>query len=117
MNEKRNFFWQSVTGSVEDDEDYIHAALREAQEETGLSAQNVEKIILSSFEFNFKDSWSDKEVTEKVYFIKCKHKWDVVIDPNEHSEFRWVEESKIHRDSVHFESNFKALTLAKEVPC
>jgi len=116
MNERRKFFWQNVTGSVDDGEDFEAAALREAVEETKLTPDNIERIIPTTIEYKFTDQWQ-KNVTEKVFFIQCKNIWDVVLDPSEHVSFKWVDQNEIKKDSVHFESNYQALVKAIEYEC
>ena len=111
VNERRGLFWQNVTGGVEKDEDYIDAAVREAQEETKLKFKNIHKIYDTGIRFKFIDRW-EKEVTEKVFVIHCKEKWDVKIDDSEHCEFKWVEEKDINKESVEYASNVVALESA-----
>ena len=113
MNERRKFLWQNVTGKVDKDEKYSHAAIREAIEETGLKNKNIKAIYKSGMMYSFVDQW-DKSVKEKIFFIECHDKWDVVLDPSEHCDFKWVDEEDINRDSVHFDSNYRALMAAKE---
>ncbi len=116
-NERREFFWQNVTGSVEADEEFIQAALREAQEETGVAAKNIRSIMASDLTFNFPDRWSEKICEEKTFFIQCKDKWEVTIDESEHSEFKWVKAAEIVKNTVKFESNFIALEKAIKIKC
>lgn len=108
MNKKRDFFWQNVTGSVDEGEDFKSAALREAIEETGLSSDNIQQLRSSELEFTFVDQW-EKSVLEKVFYLEAKTSWSVQIDPSEHCDFKWVEQSQIQRNSVYYESNFTAL--------
>lgn len=114
LNKKRGFFWQSVTGGVDEGEDFVQAALREAQEETQITTKNIKNIIETNYEFEFVDQYKN-EVIEKVFIIEAKLIWDVVIDPSEHDEFKWVPESQITQESVKFESNYKALKIAMEI--
>lgn len=113
MNKRRNYFWQNVTGSVEENETFFDAALREAMEETGLSKDNIEKTIPLDLSFEFTDQW-DNQVLEKVFLILCKRDWDIKLDPTEHDEFRWIDARAINRTSVHYETNYNALLLARE---
>ena len=116
MNERRGSHWQSVTGGVEDNEEFHQAAIREAQEETALPINHIQNLIETNYKFEFHDQWGN-DVIEKVFLIHCMQKWDVQIDPNEHVDFKWVSEKEITIDSVHFESNFKALQIAMELKC
>ncbi|MBD65342.1 MAG: hypothetical protein CME62_09045 [Halobacteriovoraceae bacterium] len=113
MNERRMYLWQNVTGSVDEGEKYSKAALREAKEETGIKKKNIKNLIKSSMKFTFTDQYK-KDITEKIFFLEAYEKWDVKIDPKEHCDFKWVDENDINRDSVHFDSNYKALVGALE---
>lgn len=108
MNEKRNGFWQNVTGSVDESESFENAAVREAIEETGLRREDILSVGMLNQQFEFHDQWNC-DVIEKVFKIKVSKKWPVKIDPQEHQEYKWVNEDDIKRESVHFESNYKAL--------
>lgn len=114
MNERRKFLWQNVTGSVDKGEKYHEAAVREAVEETGIKAKNIKDVYKSGMKFMFCDQYK-KNVTEKIFFMQAYKKWDVQIDPKEHCDFKWVDEDDINRDSVHFDSNYKALLGAIEI--
>ena len=111
VNEKRGLFWQNVTGGVEKEEKYLDAALREAQEETGLKFKNIYQIFKTGIVFKFRDRWG-KDVTEKVFIIHCKKRWEVEIDEDEHCEYKWVEEQELNKESVEYASNVVALESA-----
>lgn len=111
MNEQRGFFWQNITGGVEAGEDFRSAAIREAQEETGITTENIKKITPSSLEFHFIDQWKN-EVTEKVFFVEATGPWEIKLDPKEHCEFSWVTQEQIKESSVHYPSNYKCLMEA-----
>ena len=112
-NNRRGNFWQNVTGGVDEGESFKDAALREAMEETAIDKENIADLRSIEFTFNFHDQWGN-DVHEEVFLIRCKSKFDVIIDPSEHEEFKWVKESELNRDSVKFESNWKALQKAME---
>lgn len=111
MNERRGFFWQNVTGGVEKNENFEEAAIRESREETNIENENIESLISLDLEFSFVDQWKNK-VVEKVFALKCKNEWEVVIDPDEHCEFKWVPENQITKASVHYETNYTSLKKA-----
>lgn len=111
VNQSRGLFWQNVTGSVEREESYLRAAIRESVEETGITEDNILLIRKLSLEFKFTDRWQ-KSVLEKVFAIEALHSWDVVIDPKEHLDFRWVKESEITPEVVYFKSNYDAIMEA-----
>lgn len=111
MNAKRNSYWQNVTGSVEDDESFQEAAMRESQEETGIEDKNILTFSELEISFNFIDQWKN-DVLEKVYLLECKNKWDVSIDPNEHQQFKWITLNELNSNIVHYSSNFEAIKCA-----
>ncbi len=116
MNERRGGHWQSVTGGVDENESFAQAAIRESKEETNILDENILKLHPTQFEFEFHDQWKN-DVIEKVFLLQAKNKFTVTLDPTEHSEFKWVEQNNINSQSVHFDSNFKALTLALDLKC
>ncbi len=114
MNERRQFLWQNVTGSVEKDESFQEGALREAIEETALQNSNINNITPLQLIFEFQDQW-EKEVVEEVFAIEVEKKWEVILDPSEHCDFKWVSENEMNRESVHFSSNFLAIESARRI--
>ncbi len=88
-------FWQSVTGSLEWDENPMQAAIRELQEETG-----IEGLVLQDCEFaqNFEiyEIWRDRyepgvtENKEHVFLLMLPEKVDIQMDQREHEEFMWL---------------------------
>jgi len=114
-NKKRGQFWQNVTGSVEKDEKFEHAAIREAIEESQLDENNIIEMF-ELFEYSFKKS-NNKKVIERVFCILCKDKWDVIIDPKEHEDFFWETDFKKCLEMIKFESNQKAVTEVKNILC
>lgn len=111
VNQRRGLFWQNVTGGVDKDEKYLDAAVREAQEETGLKLKNIHEIIDTGIIFRFHDRWG-KDVKERVFVIHCKKSWDIIIDPSEHCDYKWVEERQLDKNSVEYASNVVALEAA-----
>jgi 8-oxo-dGTP pyrophosphatase MutT (NUDIX family) len=114
VNEHRGLFWQNSTGSVDDGEEYLDAAQREAIEETKLSVENIELISEAGIGFTFKDRWGFN-AHEKTFFIKCKRHWEVVLDPSEHVEFKWVPEQDFSRDLLKYSSNSESVLKCMEV--
>ena len=81
---EREGFWQPVTGGVEEGETRIDALKREVTEETGI--KDILGIIEGIHYFEFSDPYLNKEY---VYGVEVSADEKVVIDENEHSEFRW----------------------------
>lgn len=88
-------FWQSVTGSLEWDEQPKEAAIREVREETGLSAEGLVDCEFSQ-EFEIYSIWRERYAPgiihnlEHVFLLPVEQCTDIKFNPREHSEFRWV---------------------------
>ena len=90
-----NDFWQSVTGSLEWDENPQQAAIRELQEETGISEQELYDCQYSqNFEIYSisRDRYAPgvTENQEHVFSLELTDKVDIQLDPREHEEYIWL---------------------------
>ncbi len=90
----REGYWQSVTGSLEQDEDTDSAAARELLEETGLYATPTpagESRVFEIFEH-----WRDRYgpgVThnrEHEFRLRLPGTVPIIVNPREHRSFEWV---------------------------
>jgi dATP pyrophosphohydrolase len=90
-------FWQSVTGSQEDDEALLETALREVREETGIEAGSGEVIdwkhtnryeIFAEWRFRYAPGVTHN--TEHVYSLCVSEAGPVRIAPDEHLGYRWL---------------------------
>ena len=111
-NRDRGSFWQNVTGSVDTDEDFLEAAIRELCEETGLESQNArEHIVALNTEFFFTDR-KERNVHEKVYYY-FGPQWEVTMS-DEHVDYKWMNASEVTIGFFKYHSNFQALEKSLE---
>ena len=114
-------FWQSVTGSLEQDESPIQTAKREVLEETGIICENFllqdwnlshEYEIFSHWQYRYAPGV--KYNTEHIFGLELPKKMPVTLSPNEHIDFKWVslEEAK---KTVFSWTNVKALEKLYEI--
>ena len=89
-------FWQSVTGSLKNDESHADAAARELQEETGLIEEGELSYSDVSRQFVIDPRWRDRfapGVVENVEFewrYRLRAVSEIKLDKEEHSECRWL---------------------------
>jgi len=107
---QRGQFWQPVTGSVDDGESTEAAALREAQEESGLKFLGSPVRVGEPFEFESRG----KQVREFGYLLEAQMDGGklpkVVVDGHEHMDYRWVNSSEAAK-MIAFPSNLQMLNL------
>ena len=79
-------YWDIPGGSVEEKELPREAALREAMEEVNQKIR-INKIIHEDSQF---DSENDTVFTRLVYAGRILEERDILLDPEEHSDFVWI---------------------------
>jgi len=88
-------FWQSVTGSQEDDESLIETAWREVREETGIdaAADLIDWQLTNRYEifaeWRYRYAPGVTHNTEHVFSLCLPDRRPVSIAPEEHLAFRW----------------------------
>ena len=81
--------WQCVTGGIEPGERIPMAALREAEEETGLGREAIEAFYDLDQVAPFYDEASDAVVVSAIFAVRVR--WDSVArTSDEHDALRWV---------------------------
>lgn len=90
-------FWQSVTGSQEDDEPLLETARREVQEETGVDAASSDFLDWQQTNcFEIFSEWRDRygpgvtHNTEHVFSLCVPPGTPVTVAPEEHLGYRWL---------------------------
>ena len=79
-------YWDIPGGSVEENEMPREAALREAMEEVNQKIR-INKIIHEDSQF---DSSKDSVFTRLVYAGRILDERDIILDPEEHTDFVWI---------------------------
>lgn len=107
-SKRRGEFWQNVTGSVDHNEKFSQAAIREVLEETGLDI-NQKELFKLDVEYFFIDR-RKRKVCEKVFTLITKQPQITISD--EHTQYQWVSCENIKLDSYGYYSNYDAFTKA-----
>lgn len=90
-------FWQSVTGSRDDDEALVETAIREVAEETGIDAAQYE---LTDWQlqnvYEIYPKWVHRyppgttHNTEHVFSLELPQPVEVQLSPREHLSYQWL---------------------------
>ena len=83
-------YWDIPGGSVEENELPREAALREAMEEVNQNLR-IDKIIHEDSQF---DASKDTVFTRLVYAGRILEERDIILDPEEHTDFVWISSLK-----------------------
>ena len=83
-------YWDIPGGSVEENELPREAALREAMEEVNQKLR-INKIIHEDSQF---DASKDTVFTRRVYAGEILEERDFILDPEEHTDFKWISSLK-----------------------
>ena len=91
-------YWQSVTGSLEQDETPIQAAIREVKEETGLDANQFNLQDWQAFNvYEIYPHWRHRyapgvmENTEHLFGLELPSQLPIKLAPDEHTRYEWVD--------------------------
>lgn len=90
-------FWQSVTGSQEDEEPLLATARREVREETAIDAAAADFTdwqlsnryeIFAEWRYRYAPGVTQN--TEHVFSLCLPERMDVTVAPDEHLGYRWL---------------------------
>ena len=117
--ESRGGFWQAVTGGVEEREEITGTVYREVFEETGITGNEIIRLIKNVYNFEFKSKGMEKifgniNIKEFVFAIEINKSTKIRIDSKEHSGYKWVDYEQALK-CLKFDTNKKALTRLYEL--
>jgi dihydroneopterin triphosphate diphosphatase len=81
-------YWHTIAGGVEPGEAFHAAALRELLEETGLEADELQR--LGEFAYT-RESWEEEpglRVHVEAFLVDVEQGWEPELD-HEHDDYRW----------------------------
>ncbi len=91
-------YWQSVTGSREDDESLLETARREVLEETGICTEQhllIDTHMQNRYEiypeWRYRYPLGVTHNVEHVFTLKLAERVAVQVSPNEHLGYRWLD--------------------------
>ena len=110
--------WQSVTGSMELDENPYETALRELKEETGINKQISDLIFDNkSHKFMIYSEWIDRykesiySNKEYIFGLKLDSEVSVTLS-SEHSNYKWVDLN----EAIHLVFSWTNKAALKAIP-
>jgi dATP pyrophosphohydrolase len=113
-------FWQSVTGSQEDNESLVETAAREVEEETGIAASpgNFRDWQLSNTfeifaEWRYRYAPGVTHNVEHVFSLEVPEGQPVRLSPEEHQDYCWLPWSQAAEKCFSWSNRDAILMLAE----
>ena len=88
-------FWQTVTGTVHDDESLIGTITREIKEECGI--ESAEILTIEGPFYDFEWMKGETKIREFVYAVEVKHGVSVILAPDEHDDYKWCDTDEMFK--------------------
>lgn len=104
--QKRGGFWQNITGSVENNESFMAAAIREIHEETGLTSDQYTLFDIE-IEHRF-PTRHPRIIHEKSFTAVFDHKPQITLS-EEHQSYCWFHLNEINNSRYGYNTNFCSL--------
>lgn len=98
-------FWQTVTGTVHDDESFEDTIVREIQEECGIGSEHIVKIEGPLYDFEWMKG--ETKIQEFVYAVEVTVGVSVTLASDEHDEYKWCDSDDLC-NALEKEDNIKA---------
>ena len=115
-------FWQSVTGSQENDESLVETAAREVEEETGIAASpgNFQDWQLSNTfeifaEWRYRYAPGVTHNVEHVFSLEVPEGQHVRLSPEEHLDYCWLPWSRAAEKCFSWSNRDAILMLAERI--
>ena len=110
-NLQKGGFWQPITGNVNPSETFEEAAIRELEEETGIT--EFMRIFDTGYSFEFFDD--DRQQHEKVFAVEVGTKVEIRLS-EEHTEFKWTTKDECVTKYLKYSGNIAGLkTLSQKL--
>jgi len=110
-NSKKGGFWQTITGGVHIRDLLKENALREVEEEVGVSVSS-DRLISTDFSYKFIGA-EEYELNEYVFGYEMSND-DLVSLSDEHTEYEWVNKEKMI-NRLKFEDNKRAIEVISKL--
>ena len=90
--EEEGGFWQPITGTVDEGETLLDTMTRELNEEAGITSLLAVSPELHSYSWTWKQEGTG---TDHVFACEVLNDTEIVLNPSEHNEFRWVSKDEM----------------------
>lgn len=89
-------FWQNLTGGVEKGESLLDTLKREIKEETGISENQIKRVIKDIHYFEWFHHKLKQKIREWVFAVEVDPKVEVKLS-EEHDEYKWCDSKEAEK--------------------